>query len=76
MSTLGLITLYILKNLCCDLLLGSDFQSQQWRVVFEYQGSKLDFTVNNKLSTSVTATPLLSPPQHMAKLFTNLLPNC
>ena len=35
----------IMKNLCTDLLLGGDFQSQHKRVVFQYNGSKADLFV-------------------------------
>ena len=36
------VSVRIMKNLCADLLLGGDFQSQHKRVVFQYNGSRAD----------------------------------
>ena len=66
---------YILKNLCFDLLLGSDFQSQHQQVIFKYRGSKPDFTVNNDLET-VQLQWCYWLHCSTVKLFINLLPNC
>ena len=61
----------MVESLCDDGLLGSDFQGQHKRVIFEYIGSKPDFVVNNYL-TDICSSMIsnVSP----VNLFKNLLP--
>ena len=35
----------VLKNLCCDVLLGEEFHGQHKRVSFEYDGSRPDMVI-------------------------------
>ena len=61
-----------MKNLCTNLLLGGDFQSQNKRVVFQYNGSKADLFVPN--INHLNAMPELGIKP--ASLFNNLLSDC
>ena len=63
------VKLKVLKNLCSDILLGQDFQSQHRRVIFEFNGKKDDFVV------SPTCT-LSSASAKAPSLFHNLSKNC
>ena len=66
------IKLGVLKNLCCDVLLGSDFQSCHKRVIFEYNGPKPYF-VAEKYVHPCPKTPSFMEP---AKLLSILLSDC
>lgn len=66
------VKLGVLKNLCSDVLLGSDFQSQHQRVIFEYNGQKPDFIVENTIDCCAVSACSVEPVQ----LFSNLIPNC
>ena len=63
------VKLKVLKNLCSDILLGQDFQSQHKQVIFEFKGKKDDFVVSPTctLSSASAKTP---------SLFHNLSKNC
>ena len=68
------VELYVLKNLCADVLLGNDFQSRLKRVIFEQNGSENDLVVRPAAgfeTCAVAAASLESPP-----LFANLTSNC
>ena len=62
----------MVENLCSDVLLGSDFHGQHKRVIFEYNGSKPDFVVNNLTNICSSIISNVSP----VNLFKNLLPGC
>ena len=63
------VKLKILKNLCSDILLGQDLQSQHRQIIFEFKGKKDDFVVSPTctLSSAAAKTP---------SLFHNLSKNC
>ena len=63
------VKLKVLKNLCSDILLGQDFQSQHRQVIFEFNGKKDDFVVSPTCTLSSASAK--TPP-----LFHNLLKNC
>ena len=46
--TYSRVRLGVLKNVCSDILLGGDFQSQHRRVIFEYDSKGSDFIVENR----------------------------
>ena len=50
------VSLKIMKNLCTDLLLGHDFQSQHKQVVFKFGGRKNDFIVARNVCAISSAT--------------------
>ena len=54
------------------MLLGSDFQGQHKRVIFEYHGSKPNFVVNNLTDICSSMISNVSP----INLFKNLLGGC
>ena len=37
----------VMKDLCCDILLGQDFQRQNRRVIFEYDGTRPELVVSS-----------------------------
>ena len=55
------VNLKVLRNLCCDILLGQDFQSQHKQVIFQYEGKKKDFVVSQTcaLASAAADTPSL-----------------
>ena len=64
------VSLKIMKNLCTDILLGQDFQSQHKQVVFKFDGSKKELVVPRNvcaLSNANAAFP---------SLFSNVFNNC
>lgn len=63
-------SLGVLHNLCCDLLLGQDFQRQHKSLIVVYGGAKESFRVGE----SVTA--LSSAKVEEPSLFPNLPPKC
>ena len=62
----------ILKDLCIDLLLKGDFQSQHNRAVFQYYGSKADLFVPNISHLNVKSKFETKP----VSFFSNLLSDC
>ena len=63
------INLKVLRNLCCDILLGQDFQSLHKQVSFQYEGTKKDFVVSQ---TCALASAAIKTPS----LFHNLSRHC
>ena len=63
------VKLKVLKNLCSDIFLGQDFQSQHRQVVFEFEEKKDNFVV------SPTCT-VFSASAKTPSLFHNLSKNC
>ena len=63
------VKLKVLKNLCSDILLRQDFQSQHKQVIFEFKGKKDNFAVlpTCMLSSASSKTP---------SVFHNLSKNC
>ena len=47
--------LNVLENLCSDVILGLDFQSQHQRLIFEFDGTSPDMIVSNKSNCAVAA---------------------
>ena len=64
------VKLKVLKNLCCDILLGQDFQAQHKQVVFRYEGNKDDLVV------SYDSCALTAASADVPSLFSNLSPKC
>ena len=61
----------VMKDLCCDILLGIDFQRQHKRVVFEYDGMKEDMVIPHTSELCADATASVEIPS----LF-KTLPGC
>jgi len=64
------VKLGVLKNLCSDVLLGGDFQTQHKRVMFEFCGPDSEFVIKNQDNLCAVAAASVSP----TKLFENLAP--
>jgi len=47
--------LNVLPTLCCDIILGLDFQSQHQRVIFEFGGNLQDTVVSHDKTCAVAA---------------------
>jgi len=63
----------VAKDLCCDILLGQDFQRQNRRVIFEYDGTRPELDVSSlPLQTCAVAAAKPECPF----LFDNLKPDC
>ena len=62
----------VLKDLCSDVLLGGDFQTLHKRVVFEYDGPKSEFVINDQAKLCAVTTVRVKA----VKLFENLAPRC
>lgn len=62
--------LNVLDNLCCDVILGLDFQSQHKRLIFEFNGVSPDLVVSNDSTCALAVADTKE-----ASLFTNLTPN-
>ena len=70
------IELFVLDNLCCQMLLGIDFQQMFKRIVFELNGPENDLIIKGKPSPvegfcAVAQADLQCPP-----LFANLTKDC
>ena len=63
--------LSILKNLCSDIVLGQDFQSQHQSVIIDYNGPKPDLQLSNDTVCGLTAASVEEP-----SLFPNLSGSC
>ena len=61
--------LNVLENLCSDVILGLDFQSQHQRLIFEFDGTSPDMIVSNKSNCAVAAAST-----EAVSLFSNLSP--
>ena len=62
------VELYVMKDLCVDVLLGREFLQLHKRVVFDLGGKKGDLVVSNKGETCAVATADIATPS----LFSNL----
>ena len=66
------VNLKVMKNLCCDVILGQDFQRQHKSVQIMYGGPKPDLVIRGEeLHCALAAASLESP-----SLFGNLNPKC
>jgi len=67
------VQLKVMRNLCCDVLLGQDFQRQHQRVVFTYDGTRPELVISSlpPETCAVTAATVECP-----SLFHDLTPNC
>jgi len=59
--------LNLVDSLCCDVILGLDFQCHHQRLIFEFGGTAADLVVSNKDSCAVNASSV-----EEMRLFTNL----
>ncbi|XP_064083977.1 uncharacterized protein LOC135199749 [Macrobrachium nipponense] len=66
------IQLGVLKDLCCDVILGYDFQKQHQSVTFQYGGNKLSLKITGAKPVCVLATADIDEPS----LFPNLPQQC
>jgi len=57
-------------SLCCDVILGLDFQCNHQRLIFEFSGGAADLVVSNENSCAVTAASV-----EEVHLITNLSPD-
>ena len=64
------VRLNVFDNLCSDVILGLDFQTQHQRVVFEFNGDSPDLVVSPDRSCALTVAST-----EEASLFSNLSPN-
>ena len=62
----------VFDNLCCDVLLGQDFQKRHSRMIIEYDGAESDLVVANKGTCALVAAKVTKTPS----LFAHLDPNC
>ena len=65
-----LVRLNVFDNLCSDVILGLDFQTQHQRLVFEFNGDSPDLIVSSDSSCALTAAST-----EEASLFSNLSPD-
>ena len=65
------VTLCVIKNLCCDILLGLDFQRQHQRVIFQHGGLASDLVISAE-NTCALAAANVGPPS----LFKNIDEKC
>ena len=63
----------VMENLCCDVLLGQDFQRQHRQVVFEYGGPKPEFIIS---STSNKTCAVVAANTQCPSVFGNLTADC
>ena len=63
----------VMKDLCCDILLGKDFQRQHRRVIFEYDGTRPELAVSS-LPPQTCAVAAAKP--ECLSLVYNLTPDC
>ena len=71
-KTYSQVKLGVLENLCSDLLLGSDFQKMHEKVIFRYDGSKVELVPKPDAGICSTVASRVKP----VSLFSNLLPGC
>ena len=71
-KTYNQVKLKVLENLCSDLLLGSDFQQMHEKVIFRYDGSKVELVPKPDAGICSTVASRVKP----VSLFSNLLPGC
>ena len=63
------VKLYVMKNMCVDVILGRDFLQKHKRVVFDFKGERPDLTVSQKEICAVAKAKISTP-----SLFENLKP--
>ena len=66
------VRLYVLKNLCTDIILGQDFQTQHGHLIIEYGGSRSDLKIKRQDTTCALSAASVEEPS----LFNNVKPNC
>ncbi|XP_064117671.1 uncharacterized protein LOC135223096 [Macrobrachium nipponense] len=66
------IQLEVLKDLCCDVILGYDFQKQHQSVTFQYGGNKPSLKITGAKPACILATADIDEPS----LFPNLPQQC
>ena len=66
------VNLYVMENLCVDILLGRDFLERHERVIFHMGGKSADLIVSNKDCCAVSIAEVETTPS----LFANLKPDC
>ena len=59
-------------NLCCDIILGQDFQKEHGSVVIKFGGAEPDLVIPNPFPVCA----LLEASLGEQSLFANLLPSC
>ena len=64
--------LTVLKDLCCDVILGHDFQRQHRSVTFQYGGSKPELVIEGENSLCALTTARIEEPS----LFPNMPEGC
>ena len=64
--------LTVLNDLCCDVILGHDFQKQHESVSFKYRGSKPELVIKGENSLCALATAKIDEPS----LFSNMPEGC
>ena len=62
----------VIKNLCCDVILGQDFQKEHRSVIIKFCGAKPDLVIPNPIPVCPLSEASLGEPS----LFVNLLPSC
>ena len=66
------IRLLVIRDLCCDIILGEDFQNQHKRVIFEYGGAKPELKISGQKSFCALSKASIDEPS----LFPNLPKKC
>ena len=65
------VKLLVLPGLCCDILLGQDFQEQHENIVINYGGKKPNLVISNEPTCSLAVAQVPEP-----ELFPNISPDC
>ena len=65
------VKLLVLPGLCCDILLGQDFQEQHENIVINYGGKKPNLIISNESACSLAVAHVPEPD-----LFPNISPDC
>ena len=66
------VKLKVLKNLCCDIILGQDFQKQHAAVTFVYGGTEPELEINK---TKIEICSLTASKLRVPRLLANLKPH-
>ena len=62
----------VIKNLCCNVILGLYFQKKHRSVIIKFGGEKTDLVIPNLIPVSALSEASLGKPS----LFANLFPSC
>ena len=62
----------VIKNLCCEVILGLYFQKEHRSVIIKFGGKKTDLVIPNLIPVSAPSEVHLGE----LSLFANLLPSC